>query len=76
MENQDLDLIQKLAGENEELATLWREHLTLENQLEALSQRVFLTPQEQLEVKRLKKVKLAGRDRIEAILAEYRSQNA
>lgn len=75
MENQDVDLIQKLLNENEELANLWREHLTLENQLEALGQRVFLTPEEQIEVKRLKKVKLAGRDRIEAILAEYRAAN-
>lgn len=72
MENQDVEQIQELIAENEELATLWSEHHTLETQLDDLGQRVYLTPEETLEVKRLKKVKLSGRDRMEAILAQYR----
>jgi len=73
MEEHDLDLIVRLAPGNEELARLWREHLDLEQRLEEYGQHLYLTPEEEVEIKRLKKVKLAGRDRIEAILAQYRS---
>jgi hypothetical protein len=72
MDKQDLQLIEQLLPENEELASLWREHRELETQLDALGQRVYLSPAEQAEAKRLKKVKLAGRDRIEEILAAHR----
>ena len=72
MESSDKELIEELARDNEELARLWSEHLTLESQLEDMNQRVYLTAEEQVERKRLQKVKLAGRDRMEAILAEHR----
>lgn len=74
MEERDLDLIRELAPANPELDQLYREHLELEKQLEEFDQRRYLTPEEQVERKRLQKTKLAGRDRIEAILAAYRAQ--
>lgn len=75
MDKQDIDLIERLLPENEELAALWREHQQLDVQLDAMGQRTYLSPQDEQEVKKLKKVKLAGRDRIEAILAQYRQEN-
>lgn len=72
MEQRDLSLIEELVAENPELAKLWKEHIELEAQLRSLDERVYLTPEEQVERKRLQKIKLAGRDRIEAILAEHR----
>jgi uncharacterized protein YdcH (DUF465 family) len=75
MDKQDIDLIERLLSENEELASLWREHQRLDVQLDAMGQRSYLSPQDEQEVKKLKKVKLAGRDRIEAILAQYRQEN-
>lgn len=75
MDNHDIELIEKLLSENEELANLWREHQQLDLQLDGMGQRPYLSPQDEREVKKLKKVKLAGRDRIEAILAEYRREN-
>lgn len=75
MNNHDIELIEKLLPENEELANLWREHQQLDLQLDGMGKRPYLSPQDEQEVKKLKKVKLAGRDRIEAILAEYRRDN-
>ena len=74
MENKDLELIQRLLDSDQELARLWHEHQELEARLEALGQRPYLSPEDQVEVKRLKKLKLAGRDRMEAILVRYRQE--
>lgn len=73
MEQIDVELIQTLLSNNEELARLWAAHQELGVQVDALDGRVYLSPEEQVELKRLKKVKLAGRDRMEQILAEYRA---
>jgi len=75
MDKQDIELVERLTQENQELAALWREHQQLDAQLDAMAQRTYLSPQDEQEVKRLKKVKLAGRDRIEGILAAYRQEN-
>lgn len=74
MEDKDVALIRDLVDSDQELAELWRRHLELEAQLENMNQRVYLTSEEQVERKRLQKIKLAGRDRMEAILAAYRQQ--
>jgi len=73
MEEKDLSLIEELAPENEELAQLWHEHIDFERQLEELNSRLYLAPEEQIERKRIQKLKLAGRDKIEAILASHRA---
>ena len=49
---------------NEELTRLVREHRDLESRLEALDSEVYLTPDEQLERKRIQKLKLKKKDRI------------
>lgn len=74
MEQKDLELIRELVDTDQELAELWRRHLELETQLENMNQRVYLTSEEQVERKRLQKIKLAGRDRMDAILAAFRQQ--
>lgn len=72
MDERDLALIEAHQEDTPELAQLWREHLELEKKLDDMNQRVYLTPEEQVERKRLQKIKLAGRDRIESILAGLR----
>jgi hypothetical protein len=74
MEHKDLELIESLLDRDEELAKLWASHRQLDSQIEAMSERLYLTPEEQVERKRLQKLKLAGRDRIESILAAHRAQ--
>ena len=72
MEQYETELLERLLPTNPELAKLWHEHLELEKQLDDLGNRVYLSATEQMEVQRLKKIKLAGRDRIESILASHR----
>ncbi len=72
MEKRDLELIQKIIPSHPELKRYMEEHEELEKKLEDFNRRLYLTPDEEIERKRLQKQKLAGRDRIEAILAKYR----
>ena len=49
---------------NDEIARLIREHRELESRLADLDAEVYLTPDEQLERKRIQKLKLKKKDRI------------
>ncbi len=72
MDERDLSMIQSLSPVDTELAELYAHHQALEQKLEGFSARRYLSPNDQVEVKRLKVQKLRGRDRIEAILSRYR----
>jgi uncharacterized protein len=74
MEKRDEELIDRLIPENEELGRLVKEHKEFEAQLEELKKRLYLSDEENREKRRLQKVKLAGRDRIEQILRDYRAK--
>ena len=73
MEKADVDLIHQLKNEDSQLHRYWTEHLELERKLESFQKKGFLSTEEEQEVRRLKKRKLAGRDEIERILAEHRA---
>ena len=74
MEKRDLELVQKVISSDPELKRHMDEHEGFERRLVELNRLLYLTPEEEMERKRIQKLKLAGRDRIEAILAKYRSQ--
>jgi len=74
MEQKEIDLINKLINKDQELKKLWEEHLELEEKIEEYNKRVYLTPEEELEKNRLKKIKLAGKDKILAILKKYKKE--
>ena len=74
MEKRDEELIDRLIPENEELRKLVKEHKEFESQLEELKKRLYLSDEENREKRRIQKVKLAGRDRIEQILRDYRAK--
>jgi len=76
MEKRDLELIQKYVSSDAELKRQMEEHGEFERRLGELNRRIYLTPDEEMERKKIQKLKLIGRDRIEAILARYRSQGA
>ena len=69
MEDYERARIQQLSAEDPELAGLWREHLDYEQRLGQLDALLHLNLEEQTERKELQKRKLAGKDRIVAILA-------
>ena len=58
---------ESLLASNEEYRRLFQEHTDLENRLKVLSEKAVLTDSEQVEDSKLKKLKLAGRDRMEEI---------
>ena len=72
MEKNDERLILSLLNDDAELKRYYDEHLDLERQITGFQQKVYLTPDEEYEKKRLQKLKLAGKDRIMEILARYR----
>jgi len=72
MEERDKLLIEKHMTHDEELKKFVDEHILFEKQLDELNEKVYLTPDEEMKQKELKKLKLAGRDKIEEILKKYR----
>ena len=76
MEKRDQELIEKYLSADPELKQYLDEHAEYERKLEEWNRRVYLPPEEEMERKKIQKLKLAGRDRIEAILAKYRSQGS
>ena len=74
MEKRDQELIDQLLPENQELQELVKEHKEFESQLGEFSKRLYLSDEENREKKRIQKLKLAGRDRIEQILKDHRAK--
>ena len=72
MEVKDEQLILSLVDRDPELKRLHDEHVQLEKQLAQMNHKGFLNPEEEVERKRLQKVKLAGKDRMMEILGRYR----
>ena len=74
MEERDLALIRVWQEQDPELKQRVDEHEDYERRLEEFNRRPYLTAEETLERKRLQKLKLAGRDKIEEILVKYRDK--
>jgi hypothetical protein len=72
MEKHEEELIRSLIHQDDELKRYYEEHLELERQLDAFQHKHYLTPEEDIEKKRLQKIKLAGKDRIMEILGRHR----
>jgi len=72
MAENDMDLVQRLSEENPIFRKLHEQHLLFEKQLQDLDDRTYLTPEEDLERKKIQKLKLAGKDEMETILRDFR----
>ena len=72
METKDEELIASLLEREPELRRYYEEHNDLKRQLGFLQQKHYLTPEEEVEKKRLQKLKLAGKDKIMEILSRHR----
>lgn len=68
MEKNDQALVQQLFDGNPRFRLLYEEHLLLEKELMNLSQKAYLSAEEELEKKKVQKLKLAGKDEMERIL--------
>jgi uncharacterized protein YdcH (DUF465 family) len=74
LKENDEDLIERVKGENEEFRTLYLEHHDLEQKLTELTRSKYLTPEQEVEKRRLQKIKLSGKDRMAKILKQYEKQ--
>jgi uncharacterized protein len=72
MEAKDEQLILSLVDRDPDLRRCYDEHVQLEKQLANFNHKGFLNQDEEVERKRLQKVKLAGKDRMMEILNKYR----
>jgi uncharacterized protein YdcH (DUF465 family) len=68
----DEDLTARLMKENEEFLRVKQAHAELAKQLDEIESKPYLTPQDEVEIKILKKKKLACKDKMEKILTQYR----
>lgn len=75
MEKHDESLISQWIDKDPELKKYVGEHRQFERELELLEKKPYLTTEEETEKKRLKKLKLQGKDHIETILSRYRNKN-
>ena len=66
------DLVERLMRENEEFSKIKQAHIQLGKQLDELEKKPFLTPQDEIDIKIIKKKKLALKDQMEKILVQYR----
>ena len=76
MERREEELIQQLLVHDNELKAFYLEHQELKHKLETFRNKLYLTPEEELEKKRIQKLKLASKDRLMEVLHRYRSAAA
>ena len=76
MELHEEALIRSLMATDTDLRHHYEEHAELKRQSEELKLKPHLTEEEELELKRIQKQKLAGKDRIMEILSRHRQPAA
>lgn len=72
METREEQVIVSLLDKDPELKKYYEEHKELEKQLSEYQHKHYLSPNEELEMKRIQKLKLVGKDKIMEILLKYR----
>lgn len=68
----DQELIQRLSEENPRFRKLHEEHILFEKKLQEYEEMTYISDDEELERKKIKKLKLAGKEEMEAMLNEFR----
>ncbi len=69
MEGLEQEVVNTLVNENPRFRLLYEEHLFFEKQLQDYESRRYLSPEEDLDRKKIQKMKLAGKDEMHRILA-------
>lgn len=74
MEKRELDLLEKLTPTHPDVKSLWDDHVLFNKQLEKLESKAYLTPDEQTQVRQIKKQKLEGKTKLVALLNKYATE--
>ncbi len=69
-------VIEELIAVNEEFKKLWEEHEKLNRVVDEMSSRVYLSPEEEVELKRLKLLKLRGKEKLVEMIDNYKKDKA
>ncbi len=72
MENREEQTIVSLLDKDPELKKFYEEHQDLEKKLAEFQHKHYLSPEDEVEMKKIQKLKLAGKDRIMELLGKYR----
>jgi uncharacterized protein YdcH (DUF465 family) len=72
MENREELAIVSLLDKDPELKKYYDEHQVLEKKLSEFQHKHHLSPEEEVEMKRIQKLKLVGKDKIMEILGKHR----
>jgi uncharacterized protein YdcH (DUF465 family) len=72
MVEKDQELIQRLSEESPRFRKLHEEHVLFEKKLQEYEEMVYLSDEADLERKKVQKLKLAGKDEMEAMLRDFR----
>lgn len=70
------EIVEILKKENEEFRKLAEEHRSLDNMLSEIDKKPYLTPDEEIERKRIQKLKLNKKDRMAELIREYRKRHS
>lgn len=62
-----------LKNENEEFARIYRKHRELDEKIAELEERRYLTPEEEIQEKTMKKDKLRLKDKMAEMIKEYQA---
>ncbi|MCI0469494.1 MAG: DUF465 domain-containing protein [Nitrospirae bacterium] len=72
----EAEIVETLKKENEEFKNLYQQHRDMDGHLAELDKKVYLTPEEDMERKRLQKEKLNKKDRLAEFIREYKKQHS
>ena len=70
------EIIDALKRENEEFRRLYQEHRELDSRLSEFNKKLYLTPEEEVEMHRIKKEKLYKKDKIAELIREYKKHHS
>jgi uncharacterized protein len=71
MERRDEEIIKRLMTSDDELRALYVEHEELKHQLETFRDKIHLNTEEELEKKRIQKLKLASKDKLMEVVHRH-----
>ncbi|MFA6054155.1 MAG: DUF465 domain-containing protein [Thermodesulfovibrionales bacterium] len=66
------EIVDQLKKENDEFKKLSEEHRNLDGLLAEIDNKRYLTPEEEVERKRIQKLKLLRKDRMAELIREYK----
>jgi hypothetical protein len=71
----EADIISMLRIESDEFKKIEEEHRKLDKDLDEMNKKKYLTPDEEVEKKRMQKQKLQYKDRMAQLIREHRKSN-